>query len=126
MRELKDYAARRLMVMAPGLFVQAVRVTNRLAEAIGHNYEQMEAEKGAETERKKAIIEDELKAQVAATMHKQVTSYSAEETDFQLQPIHITFNFCKVISQSSEKAKADTEFYRAQREAEANQLLLTP
>ncbi|KAK6019230.1 hypothetical protein OSTOST_15141, partial [Ostertagia ostertagi] len=73
--------------MAPGLFVQAVRVTKpKIPEAIRHNYEQMEAEKTkllvavqhqkvvekeAETDRKKAVIEAEKKAQVAAIMHKQ-------------------------------------------------------
>ncbi|PIO62556.1 SPFH/Band 7/PHB domain protein [Teladorsagia circumcincta] len=84
---LKTALQEDLTVMAPGLFVQAVRVTKpKIPEAIRHNYEQMEAEKTkllvavqhqkvvekeAETDRKKAVIEAEKKAQVAAIMHKQ-------------------------------------------------------
>ncbi|VDM71476.1 unnamed protein product, partial [Strongylus vulgaris] len=69
---LKTALQEDLTIMAPGLFVQAVRVTKpKIPEAIRHNYEQMEAEKTkllvatqhqkvvekeAETERKKAVI----------------------------------------------------------------------
>ncbi|KAJ1346465.1 Erlin [Parelaphostrongylus tenuis] len=131
-----------LTVMAPGLFVQAVRVTKpKIPEAIRHNYEQMEAEKTrllvatqhqkvvekeAETERKKAVIrfvghvltEAEKKAQVAAIMQKQ--TISEKETQKKISQLEDESHL------ASEKAKADAEFYRVQREAEANRVLLTP
>ncbi|OWK00377.1 ERLIN2 [Cervus elaphus hippelaphus] len=100
-----------LTSMAPGLVIQAVRVTKpNIPEAIRRNYELMESEKTklliaaqkqkvvekeAETERKKALIEAEKVAQVA----------------------EITFG---------QKAKADAECYTAMKIAEANKLKLTP
>ncbi|KAG2463294.1 ERLN1 protein, partial [Polypterus senegalus] len=93
-----------LNVMAPGLTVQAVRVTKpKIPEAIRRNFELMEAEKTrllitaqtqkvvekeAETERKKAIID-------AAFLARQ-------------------------------KARADAEYYTAEKMAEANRMKLTP
>ncbi|WKY04351.1 hypothetical protein Q1695_005393 [Nippostrongylus brasiliensis] len=129
-----------LTVMAPGLFVQAVRVTKpKIPEAIRHNYEQMEAEKTkllvatqhqkvvekeAETERKKAVIgkfkfiKAEKKAQVAAIMHKQ--TIAEKETQKKISQLEDESHL------ASQKAKADAEFYRVQKEAEANRVLLTP
>uniref|UniRef100_A0A9J8CJN2 Erlin-1 n=1 Tax=Cyprinus carpio carpio TaxID=630221 RepID=A0A9J8CJN2_CYPCA len=78
---LKTALQKDLNAMAPGLTIQAVRVTKpKIPEAIRRNYELMEAEKTrllitaqtqkvvekeAETERKKAIIEAQKMAQVA-------------------------------------------------------------
>ncbi|VDL73194.1 unnamed protein product [Nippostrongylus brasiliensis] len=134
-----------LTVMAPGLFVQAVRVTKpKIPEAIRHNYEQMEAEKTkllvatqhqkvvekeAETERKKAVIGkfkfiihlyrlNKKKAQVAAIMHKQ--TIAEKETQKKISQLEDESHL------ASQKAKADAEFYRVQKEAEANRVLLTP
>ncbi|EPB69075.1 transporter, major facilitator family protein [Ancylostoma ceylanicum] len=131
---LKTALQEDLTIMAPGLFVQAVRVTKpKIPEAIRHNYEQMEAEKTkllvatqhqkvvekeAETERKKAVIEAEKKAQVAAIMHKQ--TIAEKETQKKISQLEDESHL------ASEKAKADAEFYRAQKAAEANRLLLTP
>uniref|UniRef100_A0A1I7XS45 PHB domain-containing protein n=1 Tax=Heterorhabditis bacteriophora TaxID=37862 RepID=A0A1I7XS45_HETBA len=138
---LKTALQEDLTVMAPGLFVQAVRVTKpKIPEAIRHNYEQMEAEKTkllvatqhqkvvekeAETERKKAVIEAEKKAQVAAIMHKQtIAEKETQKKICQLEDeSHLgKYNLPIVISQ---KAKADADHYRAQKEAESNRLLLT-
>uniref|UniRef100_A0A8C1H4Z2 Band 7 domain-containing protein n=1 Tax=Cyprinus carpio carpio TaxID=630221 RepID=A0A8C1H4Z2_CYPCA len=93
-----------LTSMAPGLIIQAVRVTKpNIPESIRRNYELMESErtkllvaaetqkvveKEAETERKKAVIDGAFIAR--------------------------------------QKAKADAEFYTAQRAAEGNKLKLTP
>ncbi|MGH0168575.1 UNVERIFIED_CONTAM: hypothetical protein FKN15_055049 [Acipenser sinensis] len=93
-----------LNAMAPGLTIQAVRVTKpKIPETIRRNFELMEAEKTkllvsaqtqkvvekeAETERKKAIID-------AAFLAK-------------------------------EKARADAEYYTAEKTAQANALKLTP
>uniref|UniRef100_A0A803V5C6 Erlin-1 n=1 Tax=Ficedula albicollis TaxID=59894 RepID=A0A803V5C6_FICAL len=76
-----------LNVMAPGLTIQAVRVTKpKIPEAIRRNFELMEAEKTklliaaqrqkvvekeAETDRKKALIEAEKAAQVARIHYQQ-------------------------------------------------------
>ncbi len=76
-----------LNTLAPGLFIQTVRVTKpKIPESIRQNYELMEAEKTklliatqhqklvekeAETERKKAIIEAEKVAQVAKIQYEQ-------------------------------------------------------
>ncbi|KAG7222105.1 hypothetical protein INR49_016675 [Caranx melampygus] len=93
-----------LTSMAPGLIIQAVRVTKpNIPESIRRNYELMESEKTkllisqqtqkvvekeAETERIKAVIDSAFLAR--------------------------------------QKAKADAEFYTSQRIAEANKLKLTP
>ncbi|KAK1333549.1 hypothetical protein QTO34_005934 [Cnephaeus nilssonii] len=84
---LKQALQKDLNVMAPGLTIQAVRVTKpKIPEAIRRNFELMEAEKTklliatqkqkvvekeAETERKKAIIEAEKIAQVAKIWFQQ-------------------------------------------------------
>lgn len=87
---LKTALQRDLTILAPGLYVQAVRVTKpKIPETIRRDYEAMEAEKtkllisvqrqkvvekDAETERKKAIIEAEKNAQVAKIQHEQKIS----------------------------------------------------
>ncbi|KIH61869.1 SPFH/Band 7/PHB domain protein [Ancylostoma duodenale] len=142
---LKTALQEDLTIMAPGLFVQAVRVTKpKIPEAIRHNYEQMEAEKTkllvatqhqkvvekeAETERKKAVIEAEKKAQVAAIMHKQ--TIAEKETQKKISQLEDESHLVVTLTErctfsASERAKADAEFYKAQKAAEANRLLLTP
>merc|ERR1719500_1733265 len=114
---LKAALQRDLTEMAPGLKVLGVRVTKpKIPEAIRKNYELMEAEKtklmistqrqkviekDAETDRKKAVIEAEKES--FATMEKITDS------------IHL----------AKEHTKTDAEFYKIQKQAEANRLLLT-
>ncbi|CAI4228021.1 unnamed protein product [Auanema sp. JU1783] len=130
---LKKALQEELTVMAPGLFVQAVRVTKpKIPETVRHNYEQMEAEKTkllvasehqkvvekeAETERKKAIIEAEKKAQVAEILHKQ--TIAEKETQKRISQLEDESHLAR------EKAKADAHYYTIEREAEANKMLLT-
>ncbi|GMT25495.1 hypothetical protein PFISCL1PPCAC_16792 [Pristionchus fissidentatus] len=122
-----------LTFMAPGLFVNAVRVTKpRIPEEIRQNYERMEAEKTkllvaiqhqkvvekeAETERKRAVIEAEKIAQVAAI--KQTQIIHEKETQVQVSKLGDEAHLAR------EKAHADAEFYNNQKESEANKLLLT-
>merc|ERR1719312_1426214 len=112
---LKNALQNDLLEMAPGLKVHAVRVTKpKIPEAIRKNFELMEAEKtkllistqrqrviekDAETERKKAVIEAEKEAQVAKIRYEQ--------------------NILE-----KEESKTDAEFYKIQKQAEANKLLL--
>jgi len=122
-----------LSEMAPGLNVISVRVTKpKIPEAIRKNYELMESEKTkllistqrqrvvekeAETERKKAVIEAEKESHVAKIqfermiMEKEMVQKNNEIED----TIHL----------AREKAKTDAEFYRIQKQAEANKLLYT-
>ncbi|XP_078386924.1 erlin-1-like isoform X1 [Cetorhinus maximus] len=122
-----------LTVMAPGLTIQAVRVTKpKIPEAIRRNFELMEAEKTqllistqrqkvveqeAETERKRAIIEAEKVAQVAQIQFQQ--KVMEKETHKKISEIEDTTYLAK------EKAKANANFYTAQKTAQANQLKLT-
>ncbi|VDN57079.1 unnamed protein product [Dracunculus medinensis] len=122
-----------LNIMAPGLAVQAVRVTKpKIPESIRQNYERMEAEKTkllvaiehqrvvekeAETERKKAVIEAEKAAQVAAIQFQQaIDKKEAQKKIAQLEDES---------HKASQLAKADAEFYSKMKEAEGNRLLLT-
>ncbi|XP_033096862.1 erlin-2-B-like isoform X1 [Anneissia japonica] len=123
-----------LVEMAPGILIQAVRVTKpKIPEVIRKNYEMMEhektklliaqqhqkvVEKEAETERKKAIIEAEKAAQVAKIQLEQ--KIMEKESHKQISEIEDTSNYARVKSQS------DSDFYRASREAEANKVKLTP
>ncbi|VDK17296.1 unnamed protein product [Anisakis simplex] len=131
---LKTALQEDLTVMAPGLFVQAVRVTKpKIPESIRQNYEQMEAEKTkllvaiqhqrvvekeAETERKKAVIEAEKAAQVAAIHYEQhIAEKEAQKRISQLEDeSHL----------ARELARADAEYYTKKKQAEGNALLLTP
>lgn len=131
---LKTALQRDLNEMAPGLYIQAVRVTKpKIPEMIRKNYEQMEGEKtklliseqhqklvekDAETDRKKAIIEAEKEASVAKIhfgqkiMEKESLQRMAQIED----EMHI----------DRQKSRSDAEFYQLKKQAEANKLLLTP
>uniref|UniRef100_A0AAY5EUK9 Erlin-1 n=1 Tax=Electrophorus electricus TaxID=8005 RepID=A0AAY5EUK9_ELEEL len=131
---LKTALQKDLNSMAPGLTIQAVRVTKpKIPEAIRRNFEMMEAEKTrllitaqtqkvvekeAETERKKAIIEAQKVAQVAEIQFKQ--KIMEKETEKRISEIE------DAAFMAREKAKADAEFYTAAKSAEANRLKLTP
>merc|ERR1719412_2630887 len=122
-----------LLEMAPGLKVHSVRVTKpKIPEAIRKNYELMEAEKtkllistqrqkviekDAETERKKAVIEAEKEAQVAKIRYEQ--NILEKESLQKMETINDEVHLAK------ERSRADAEFYKIQKLAEANRLLLT-
>lgn len=130
---LKTALQRDLTILAPGLYVQAVRVTKpKIPETIRRDYEAMEAEKtkllisvqrqkvvekDAETERKKAIIEAEKNAQVAKIQHEQ--KISEQETLKKMSLIEDEMYLSK------QKALADANFYAKEREAAGNAQLLT-
>uniref|UniRef100_A0A8C2KJK7 Erlin-1 n=1 Tax=Cyprinus carpio TaxID=7962 RepID=A0A8C2KJK7_CYPCA len=131
---LKTALQKDLNVMAPGLTIQAVRVTKpKIPESIRRNYELMEAEKTrllitvqtqkvvekeAETERKKAIIEAQKVAQVAEIHFQQ--KVMEKETEKKISEIEDAAFLAR------EKARADAEYYTAAKFAEANRLKLTP
>lgn len=119
--------------MAPGLFVQAVRVTKpRIPEEIRLNYERMESEKTkllvatqrqkvvemeAETERKKAVIEAEGVAQVDAVhQQKLIAEKEAEKKIKQIEDEAYV---------ARQKAYSEAALLKAQKEAEGNKELLT-
>merc|ERR1719251_619413 len=122
-----------LQEMAPGLKVYSVRVTKpKIPESIRKNYELMEAEKTkllistqrqkvvekeAETERKKAVIEAEKEAHVAKIKYEQ--NIQEKESMQKMETINDEVHLAK------EKSRADAEFYKIQKLAEANRLLLT-
>lgn len=123
-----------LNIMAPGLTIQAVRVTKpKIPESIRRNFELMEAEKTrllitaqtqrvvekeAETERKRAIIEAQKVAQVAEIHFQQ--KVMEKETEKKISQIEDSAYLAR------EKARADADFYTAERFAEANKVKLTP
>ncbi|KAG9488940.1 erlin-2 [Eleutherodactylus coqui] len=123
-----------LIELAPGLIIQAVRVTKpNIPETIRRNYELMESEKTklliaaqkqkvvekeAETERKKAVIEAEKVAQVAEIKYGQ--KVMEKETEKRISEIEDSAFLAR------ERARADAEFYTAQKLANANKLKLTP
>merc|ERR1719336_1855938 len=131
---LKNALQADLTEMAPGLKVHAVRVTKpKIPEAIRKNYELMESEKtkllistqrqkviekDAETERKKAVIEAEKEAQVAKIRYEQ--NILEKESFATMEKITDSIHLAK------ERTKTDAEFYKVQKQAEANRLLLTP
>merc|ERR1719219_2018871 len=131
---LKNALQSDLLEMAPGLKVHSVRVTKpKIPEAIRKNYELMEAEKtklmistqrqkviekDAETERKKAVIEAEKEAQVAKIRYEQ--NILEKESFATMEKITDSIHLAK------EHTKTDAEFYKIQKQAEANRLLLTP
>merc|ERR1719384_8156 len=130
---LKAALQRDLTDMAPGLKVLGVRVTKpKIPEAIRKNYELMEAEKTklmistqrqkvvekeAETERKKAVIEAEKEAHVAKIQYER--KIMEKESNQKIAEIEDSIHLAR------ERAKSDAEFYRVQKQAEANKLLLT-
>merc|ERR1719273_2560565 len=130
---LKTSIQNDLMDMAPGLKVISVRVTKpKIPEAIRKNYELMEGEKTkllistqrqkvvekeAETERKKAVIEAEKEAHVAKIRYERMIM--EKESNQKIAEIEDTIHLAR------ERSKSDAEFYRIQKQAEANKLLLT-
>merc|ERR1719339_892340 len=131
--DLKTAFQTDLTNLAPGLRVHSVRVTKpKIPEAIRKNYELMEAEKTkllistqrqkvvekeAETERKKAVIEAEKEAQVAKIRYEQ--NILEKESFATMEKITDSIHLAK------EHTKTDAEFYKIQKQAEANRLLLT-
>merc|ERR1719290_978725 len=129
---LKNALQADLLEMAPGLKVHSVRVTKpKIPEAIRKNYELMESEKtkllistqrqkviekDAETERKKAVIEAEKEAMVAKIKYEQ--NILERESMQKMETINDQMHVAK------EKSKTDAEFYKIQKQAEANKLLL--
>ncbi|NWU24559.1 ERLN2 protein, partial [Dyaphorophyia castanea] len=133
-----------LTTMAPGLIIQAVRVTKpNIPETIRRNYELMESEKTklliaaqkqkvvekeAETERKKALIEAEKIAQVAEITYGQ--KVMEKETEKRISEILSWRGSMCLLPDAAflarEKARADAECYTAMKVAEANKLKLTP
>merc|ERR1719462_837078 len=81
----------------------------------GHNLQVIE--KDAETDRKKAVIEAEKEAQVAKIRYEQ--NILEKESMQTMEKINDEVHLAK------EKSKADAEFYKIQKQAEANRLLLT-
>lgn len=147
---LKSALQADLTEMAPGLKVHSVRVTKpKIPETIRKNYELMEAEKtklmistqkqkviekDAETERKKAVIEAEKEAQVAKIRHEQniLEKESLQTMEAINDQVRRTLPYlvlhCNAMSQvhlAKEKSRADAEFYKIQKAAESNALLLT-
>lgn len=131
---LKQALQSDIVQMAPGLYIQAVRVTKpKIPETIRKNFETMEAEKTkllisvekqkvvekeAETERKKAVIEAEKNAQVNKIQWEQkIMQQESEKKIAEIQDMTYV---------ASEKAKADALLYQAEKEAQANKLKLTP
>lgn len=119
--------------MAPGLKVQAVRVTKpKIPELIRKNYELMEGEKSklliaaqhqkvvekeAETARRKAVIEAEKEAQVAKIQFEQkiMEKESLQKIELIEDNIH----------RAKQRTKAEADFYHIIKQAEANKVLLT-
>merc|ERR1712168_1735869 len=125
---LKNAIQSDLKEMATGLKVHSVRVTKpKIPESIRKNYELMEAEKTkllistqrqkvvekeAETERKKAVIEAEKEAHVARIGYER--KVQEKESIQKIEKIEDDIHLAK------EKSKTDAEFYKIQKQAEAN------
>ncbi|XP_063968837.1 erlin-2-like isoform X1 [Lytechinus pictus] len=123
-----------LTSMAPGLTIQAVRVTKpKIPESIRKNYELMEnektklliaaqhqrvVEKEAETDRKRAVIEAEKIAQVAEITFSQ--KIMEKESEQRISTIEDETHVAKM------KARADAQLYTSVQETKANQEKLTP
>ncbi|XP_013772493.1 erlin-1-like [Limulus polyphemus] len=123
-----------LVIMAPGLYVQAVRVTKpKIPETIRKNYELMEAEKtklliaeqkqkvvekDAETDRKRAVIEAEKIAQVSKIQYDQ--KITEKESLRKMSEIEDRMYLAR------EKIRSEAEFFSKKQVAESNKLLLTP
>ena len=119
--------------MAPGLTVHSVRVTKpKIPESIRKNYELMEAEKTqllisnarqkvvekeAETARKKAVIEAEKEAHVAKIGYER--KIMEKESIQKMEEIEDSIHLAR------ERSKSDAEYYKIQKQAEANKLLFT-
>lgn len=130
---LKQALQRDLNEMAPGLTIQAVRVTKpKIPEVIRKNYELMEGEKtkllistqhqkvvekDAETERKKAVIEAEKEALVAKIQFEQ--KIMEKESLQRIAQIEDEMHLAR------EKSRADAEAYMLKQQAEVNKALFT-
>ncbi|XP_012285043.1 erlin-2-B isoform X2 [Orussus abietinus] len=130
---LKNALQQDLNELAPGLNIQAVRVTKpKIPETIRKNYELMEAEKtkllistqhqkvvekDAETERKKAIIEAEKEALVAKIQYNQ--KIMEKESLQRIAAIEDEMHLAR------EKSRSDADYYQMKKQAEANMLLLS-
>ena len=131
---LKNAIQKDVQIMAPGLTVLSVRVTKpKIPASIQKNYELMEAEKTqllistqrqkvvekeAETERKKAVIEAEKEALVAKIQFEK--HIMEKESLKKMALIEDEMHLAK------ERARSDAEFYKVERQAAANKVLLTP
>jgi len=119
---------------SPGIEIIAIRITKpKIPDHILKKYEEMEAEKTkllvaieaqkvaekeAETEKKKATIEADKKAAVSKIqMEQQIKEQEAQKTMKQLQDEATLFHI---------QTMADADFYKSQKAAEINKLLLTP
>jgi len=132
--QLRDALQKELNVIAPGLYIQAVRVTKpKIPETIRKNYELMEGEKTkllisvqhqkvvekeAETERKRALIEAEKVALVAKIQYDQ--KIMEKESEKKIADIEVEMHVNK------EKSLADAAFYKALKETESNKAKLSP
>ncbi|CAG2236019.1 ERLIN [Mytilus edulis] len=97
--------------MAPGL-------SGRRENKVTYFYsKQKVVEKEAETERKRAVIEAEKSAQVSKIQWQQ--KITEKESQKKISEIEDATHLAK------ERAKADAEFYKAKKEAEANSAKLT-
>ncbi|KAG8034571.1 hypothetical protein G9C98_007647 [Cotesia typhae] len=130
---LKNALQKDLNELAPGLSIQAVRVTKpKIPETIRKNYELMEGEKtkllisiqhqkvvekDAETDRKKALIEAEKESQVAAIQYNQ--KIMEKESLQRMASIEDAMHLAR------EESRSDADFYQMKKQAEANKLLLT-
>merc|ERR1719290_564589 len=107
-----------LTEMAPGLKVHSVRVTKpKIPEAIRKNYELMEGEKTKlliSTQRQKVV---EKEAEVARIHYER--KINEKESLQKMEMIDDSIHLAK------EKSRTDAEFYKIQKQAEANNLLLT-
>lgn len=131
---LKQALQRDLNEMAPGLTIQAVRVTKpKIPEVIRKNYELMEGEKtkllistqhqkvvekDAETERKRAIIVAQKEAQVAKIQFEQ--KIMEKESLQRIAQIEDEMHVAR------QKSHANAEYYKLKQQAEVNKLLYTP
>jgi len=131
---LKKALQNDVTAMAPGLHIQAVRVTKpKIPEQIRKNYELMEAEKTkllisiqhqkvvekeAETDRKLAIIQAEKQSQVAQIKFNQ--QIMEKESQKKISLIEDEAHLAK------QKARADAEYYTNMKQIGANKLKLTP
>jgi regulator of protease activity HflC (stomatin/prohibitin superfamily) len=122
-----------LIAMAPGLYVQGVRVTKpKIPEAIRQNYELMEAEKTklmiatqhqrvvekeAETERKRSVIEAQKQAEVSKIHFEQ--HIMEKESQKRMSELEDQTHLARM------KARADADYYTAQKMSESNSMLLT-
>ncbi|KAH7435418.1 hypothetical protein KP509_06G064100 [Ceratopteris richardii] len=131
---MKEAIQRDCTRYAPGIEIISVRVTKpSIPRTIARNYEQMEeertkvliatemqkvVEKEAETLKKKAVTEAEKDAQVSMIYMNQ--KVNEKESIKRQQEIE------NEIFLAREKSLADANYYRVMKEAEANQLKLTP